>query len=153
MKPTLLLFCLLTFSAFAQALPKHSVLCQLQQEGGSEGLVTIASHNIEEMKTQRPAIVKLINQHLRELKYSERDLTFEEIQKLFTEGEYRHDDLYLTSYQDKATGTVYQSVYSYPGDNTYGLFFDIRGRVVASFQDGEVYLNNNGNKISCYDLQ
>ncbi len=152
MKQILLVLSLLIFSVFAQALPKHSVLCQLQEDA-SKDLVTISDNNIEEMTSLSPSVVKLINQHLRELEYTDHDLTFNEIQKLFTEGEYRHDDLYVSSLQDKVTGTVYLEVYSAPGDNTYGLFFDIQGRVVGAYQDGDIYLNNNGEKTSCYDLQ
>jgi len=63
-----------------------------------------------------------------------------------------YQSTHIASYQDRITGIVYQSVLSYPGDNTYGLFFDVRGRVVASYQDGDVYLNDNSTKTSCYDL-
>lgn len=153
MKQILVILSLLTFSVFAQALPKHAVLCQLQAEEESEALLTIASHNIEELTTLSPSVLKLVNQHILELEYTDKELTFEEIQKLFTEGEYRHDDLHITSYQDKISGIVYMLVNSYPGDNNYGLFFDVQGRLVASLQDGDVYLNNNGTKTSCYDLQ
>lgn len=153
MKQILLILSLTTLSVFAHALPQHAVLCQLQGEEESKDLVTIFSTNIEEMTTLSPTVVKLINQHIRELEYTDKDLTFEEIQKLFIEGEYRHDDLIVSSYQDKITGTVYLEVNSYPGDNSYGLFFDIKGRIVASIQDGDVYLNNTPEKTSCYDLQ
>ena len=48
------------------------------------------------------------------------------------------DDLFLLTFRLPASGTILNYVWSYPGDNEYGVILNEQGNVVARIGDGEI---------------
>lgn len=135
---------------------KHIALCEMETEveDGQKDLLTISEIAVKEAISLNPSLLKLVNIHLQHQQYTTSDLSLEQVKELFTTGIYRHDDLYIVSMQAKSTGRIYYHVLSYPGDNQYGLFFTLEGKLVANDQDGTVslYVGNTGKDVSCDNL-
>ena len=148
MKQFMVILGLMVFAAISQAAPTHVALCAFVEDD----LVGILKQDIKEMSALTPFQDKMTQQHLLKLEYTDKVLTFKEIQNLFTV-EYKYDELVLSSYRSQATGRVYHSVVSYPGDNQYGLIFDSNEKLVAEINDGDITLLENGQSTYCYDLE
>ncbi len=48
------------------------------------------------------------------------------------------DELYLKLIQDRLTGQEYLYVWSYPGENEFGVYLDRSGNILAEIKDGEL---------------
>lgn len=66
---------------------------------------------------------------------------FEHVYDNFREFAYG-DELHFALFEDTATGHKYVRVWSYPGDNEYGLFMTTWGEVVATIGDSDIYVND-----------
>lgn len=56
--------------------------------------------------------------------------------------DYGWDELSFALYRDPATGKKYSYVWSYPGDNEFGSWYDRSANVIASNGDGDVYIGD-----------
>jgi hypothetical protein len=54
-----------------------------------------------------------------------------------------YDELALAVMKDMKSGNVYTYVWSYPGDNEYGVFVNPYGKVVAEIQDGDLVVDGD----------
>lgn len=56
---------------------------------------------------------------------------------------YKWDELRVEVLRVVKTGKEYVEVYSYPGDNQYGVLIDIKtGRMIGSIEDSDYYIND-----------
>jgi hypothetical protein len=156
MKHMMMILSLTVLSTIAHAAPKHIALCELEQaeeDITASDLVDISSLNVAEVNSLTSFQLKLANKYLVHQEYFANDLSFAEIKSMFSkDGEHQFDELHISSYQAKSSGIVYNQVHSYPGDNYYGLIFDINGNQVADIQDGSITIIENGQRLNCYEL-
>lgn len=54
-----------------------------------------------------------------------------------------YNELHLHSFREVSTQRVYTYVWSYPGDNEYGLIFNEQGEKVAEVGDGDLYCESS----------
>lgn len=67
--------------------------------------------------------------------------TFDQVVAEFSEG---FDELHIALFNDENSGTKYTYVWSYPGDNEYGVWLDRNGKVLAEIQDGDLVVLGHG---------
>jgi len=156
MKHMMMILSLTILSTAAFAAPKHIALCEIQQaeeDIKTPDLVYITDTNIKDVESVTAYQTVLLNRYLRHQEYTTQDSSFAEIKQMFSDnGEHQFDELHILTFQAKSTGNVYTQVHSYPGDNQYGLIYDIQGQLVASIGDGDVSILEGNKSLNCYDL-
>ncbi|MNK08060.1 hypothetical protein D3C87_259840 [compost metagenome] len=144
---------LLAFNSYSQATQlEHVALCVIEEDEEDTSLVLqqVSLIDIKAAKNLSPFLLKLVNIHLVKEGYALKAMTFQEIKGLFR-GEAEYDDLYVITLKSN-TGKYYVHVKSWPGDNPYGLFFDMNGELVASMSDGTISLETSAGSVYCMDL-
>ena len=63
---------------------------------------------------------------------------FSQVRAEFENG---YDELNLVLGQDEKTGQKFVRVWSYPGDNEYGVYMTTSGKIVAEIGDGDLYVD------------
>lgn len=146
-------------SAYAQkqanSLKSLQELCVLEEPEDSNIFDQIVKVDIKEADSISDFLLKLVNKHLIQQQYTDKELTYDEVKALFSDrGEQGYNDLYIEVFGSRTSGNVYVEVKSYPGDNPYALIFDgYDGKVVASNQDDSISLITNKGLFNCQDLE
>jgi hypothetical protein len=132
--------------------PEQVEICAVETE---EATMTVSdSQNVTDLKRTLSAFeVFLLNQHLLDSKYAEKSLSLTEIIQEFSTGDRRSDELHIVYLKGLQTGKTYIEVYSYPGDNQYGLLFDLEGNILARNEDGSYSIETPNGQVYCYDSQ
>lgn len=161
MKNHILTLTLILASATAMATPQSYTLGSLKElcaledyEAEQDAFVELKSDDIAERQSLTAEELRMINLHLRDVEYTDKDLSAEEIISLFRgEGELAYNDLYIITFQARKSGRIYVQVKTWPGDNPYGLIFDAQtGRTVAHNGDSSITLLTNAGPYSCWSL-
>ncbi len=50
-----------------------------------------------------------------------------------------YDELHIKTFREMGSNETYDYVWSYPGDNEYGVIFNSKGEMVAEVGDGDLY--------------
>lgn len=161
MKSVLAVFGLLMMTMVANAQEKTAglpvELCKLQSgdETDADAFVEVENLDVTAVASLNAFQLNLVNQHLIEREYTDKALTLAEIQTMFSDkGQEGYNELYLVTLKAKESGNTYVEVFSYPGDNQYGLLFELKaGKLVGYIADGDISLyKQDSNLVSCYEL-
>ena len=88
-------------------------------------------------KTQVMAYIETM-----EFSYEDRPLeTFEDVVVWQLEDSW--EELHLSVFRVKASEEIITYVWSYPGDNEYGLYLNDRHEVIGAIQDGDLVVGND----------
>lgn len=65
--------------------------------------------------------------------------TFEDVVKHFEEN--RWEEAHIMTQLDPTTGSTFTYVWSYPGDNEYGIWLNPKGEIIASVEDSDLIID------------
>lgn len=132
--------------------PANLELCTLELYERSEELFIVEEiFDIKKAASATNFQIEMLNAHMNYISFEEpKDFTFEEIKDVFQKS---FDDLYILKLTSRKTGKVYLETKSYPGDNPYGLVFDLQGNVIAqNGDDSYTLIGKDGSEFSCYEV-
>jgi hypothetical protein len=66
-------------------------------------------------------------------------LSFSDVRDVFDNSDY--DELHMRLLKSTSTGHIYAYIWSYPGDNEYGVFLDVNSKIVAEVQDSDLVVD------------
>ncbi|KYG68213.1 hypothetical protein AZI87_02855 [Bdellovibrio bacteriovorus] len=132
--------------------PANLELCTLELYEPSEELfITEEIFDVRKATSVSKLELKMLNAHLNYISFEEpKEFTFEDVKAAFANG---FDELYILKLTSRKTGKVYLETKSYPGDNAYGLVFDLKGNVIAqNGDDSYTLIGKDGSEFSCYEV-
>lgn len=129
---------LLTFNTYSFEI-SNSPLCQLLE---SEELQTLSDKQIkagvEFSELEKKAVMIMIEEmNIYGLEDVE---TFEDVVKHFEENPW--EEAHIMRQLDPATGRTYTYVWSYPGDNEYGIWLNNKNEIIGSVEDSDLVIGN-----------
>jgi hypothetical protein len=148
----ILLLTSFTGNALASAPKIHEGICAWNnEESPNRSNYDERRYNIDKMDSVPSQVLKALNQFVQGQLDDSKVRSFEEIKRLAKE-EFQ-DGIGMSIQTEKSTGVVLIYLWSYPGDNQYGVVYNLKTlAIVGSIEDGDMYASDlrTGKSVSCH---